>query len=83
MAPSCRVAGENPRTGSASAGRVFRWPLFDSEGTWAAWLYDLLKPHLRFRLDDAFHYDLAGSISNRDGNAFLVYVHPDILRAIH
>jgi hypothetical protein len=33
---------------------------------------DKLQDHARFRLNDTFHHDLAGSISDRDRNAFLV-----------
>jgi hypothetical protein len=30
-----------------------------------------------------FHHQLAGGISNRDGDRFLVHIHTDILRGIH
>ena len=36
-----------------------------------------------FGLDNAFHDDLAGSISDRHRNAFLVYVHADLFSADH
>src|ERR1700757_5167468 len=42
-----------------------------------------LQDHARFGLDDAFHRDLAGSIPDRDRNAFLVHVHTDIFTASH
>jgi hypothetical protein len=44
---------------------------------------DKLQDQVRFRLDDAFHDYLAGSISDRDRNAFLVHIHADILFAVH
>jgi len=44
---------------------------------------DKLQNHARFRLDDAFHHDLSCTIHHRNRNAFLVYIHTDILFAIH
>ena len=44
---------------------------------------DKLQDRARFRLDDAFHHDLAGSIPDRDRNTFLVHVHADIFSASH
>src|SRR5262249_1366418 len=42
-----------------------------------------LQDHARFGLDDAFHHDFAGSIPDRDRDAFLVHVHADIFTASH
>jgi hypothetical protein len=39
--------------------------------------------HAGFRLDNAFHRDLSGSIHDRDRNAFLVHIHADIFGASH
>jgi hypothetical protein len=44
--------------------------------------FDKLQDHARFRFDDTFHHDLAGSIPDRDRNAFLVHVHADIFSAV-
>ena len=44
---------------------------------------DKLQNRARFRLDDAFHHDLPGSISDRDRNTFLVHIHADIFGASH
>src|SRR5215467_486006 len=40
-----------------------------------------LQNGVGLRLDDTFHHDLAGRISDRNRNAFLVYVHTDIFSA--
>src|ERR1700758_3722498 len=40
-----------------------------------------LQDRARFRLDDSFHHNLAGSIPDRHRNAFLVHVHADIFSA--
>jgi hypothetical protein len=42
-----------------------------------------LQNHTGFGLDDTFHHDLSRSIPDRDRNAFLVYIHPDIFSADH
>src|SRR6266851_6967278 len=42
-----------------------------------------LQNHAGFRLDDAFHHDLSGSIHDRARNTFLVHVHTDIFAASH
>ena len=42
-----------------------------------------LQNRARFGLDHTFHNDPAGSIPDRDGDAFLVDIQADILRAIH
>src|SRR5467141_4859320 len=42
-----------------------------------------LQNHADFRLDHAFHHDLSRSIHHRNRNAFLMYIHADILFAIH
>src|SRR5437899_3417541 len=43
--------------------------------------FDKLQDRARFRLDDSFHHNLAGSIPDRHRNAFLVHVHTDIFSA--
>src|SRR6516165_7936719 len=40
-----------------------------------------LQDHAGFGLDDTFDHDLAGRIPDRDRDAFLMYVHTDILTA--
>jgi len=45
--------------------------------------FEKLHDHVRFRLDDTFHHDLAGSIPNRQRNAFLVHIHADIFGTVH
>ena len=44
---------------------------------------DKLQNHAGFRLDDTFQDDLAGRICDRDGDAFPVDIHADILHVIH
>jgi hypothetical protein len=42
-----------------------------------------LQDHARFRLNEAFHHDLANSIPDRYRNAVLVYIHTNIFSAGH
>jgi len=44
---------------------------------------DKAQDRVRFGFDDAFHHDLAGSIPDRDRDAFLMHVHADIFIASH
>src|SRR3989442_355437 len=59
------------------------------EGTWAAWLYDLLKPHVELkngrglRLQDGFHNYFASGIHYRDRDGCLMHVEPNILFTVH
>jgi hypothetical protein len=40
-----------------------------------------LQDRARFRINDAFHHDLSGTIRHHDRNTFLVHIHADIFSA--
>jgi len=42
---------------------------------------DKLHNHAGFGVDDAFHHDLAGRISDGNRNTFLVHIHADMFGA--
>jgi hypothetical protein len=44
---------------------------------------DKLQNHAGFCFDDTFHHYLAGRMSDRNRNTFLVNIHPDIFSAGH
>jgi hypothetical protein len=56
---------------------------FKSDVQVSAQSIEKLQNHAGFRFDHTFHHDLAGSISDRNRNAFLVHIHTDIFSADH